>query len=103
MDRPGWIIGRKIPCPSCNPGGARGAFPPSARVQPTPTPAAGEPWTPAQTAQVLKTALYIVAGLAAWFFYRHFESDFGVQEGDALEANASAPNGDDYSPWEPEQ
>jgi hypothetical protein len=73
------------------------------RVQSKPTaPAASEPWTPAQTAQALKAALYVVAGLAVYGLYRL--GDRAVSdEADAPEPDTSAPDCDDYSPWEPEQ
>jgi hypothetical protein len=100
MNPPGWILGRKIPCPSCNPGGARGAFPAPARVQAAPP--ASEPWTPAQTAQVLKATLYIVVGLTLYGLY-HLGIRAESEETNVLEPDTSAPNGDDYFPWEPEQ
>jgi len=101
MNPPGSTCGRMTPCPSCNPGGMRGAFP--APVQPKPTAAAtSESWTPAQTAQVLKAALYIVVGLTVYGLF-HLGNKAESEEADVLEPDSSAPNVDDYSPWEPEQ
>jgi hypothetical protein len=105
MNPPGWNFGEKIPCLSCDPGASfvaqRGAPSAPGLVPPeTAAPPTGEPWTPTQTAQVLKAALYIVVGLTVYgLYYLGIRAESA--EADVLESDTSAPNGDDYSTWEP--
>jgi len=67
------------------------------------TPAAQEPWTPAQTAQTLKVLFCVGLGAGVWWLIQHSDVKHDAQEADGLDVGVPGSDVVDYEPWEPER
>lgn len=106
-DPPNSTCGELVPCPRCNPsesasttGRKHGAFPRQTPILQKPIPVTGGPWSPAQTAQMLKAGLYALVGLGLYGLCRLGSAAQSREH--TSEPDVAVPDDHAYSLWEPE-